>query len=108
MEFGHGRVSNASIETYFRTVKSSVLRNKATNRPTEFLTLYYNHTLSRFKGDKFGVTQSSRTRRKAQNKSVDLNAKDEWRRRARPNTKNKRGGHYFSDHISQTNARKLT
>jgi hypothetical protein len=107
-KFGHGRVSNASIETYFRTVKLSVLENKTSLRPNEFLMPYYNHMCSRFKGDELGVAQSSHNRKKAQNKSDDLNVKETWRRRAPLNTNNKKGGRHFTDKVSQTNACKLS
>ncbi|CAF4521865.1 unnamed protein product [Didymodactylos carnosus] len=106
--FGHGRVSNATVETYFRTVKSSVLGQKINLRPTDFLMQTYSHTLSRMKGDKFGVAQSSRGRKKALSKADDLNAKETWRRCVQSKTKNGRRGYYFSDEVSQTNACKLS
>ncbi|CAF1187993.1 unnamed protein product, partial [Didymodactylos carnosus] len=89
--FGHGRVSNATVETYFRTVKSSVLGQKTNLRPTDFLMQTYSHTLSRMKG-----------------KADDLNAKETWRRRVQSKTKNGRRGYYFSDEVSQTDACKLS
>ncbi len=69
---------------------------------------YYNHMCSRFKGDEFGIAQSSRGRKKAQDKVDDLNVADEWGRRAQTDTKNKRGGHFFNDKVSRTNAYKLS
>ncbi|CAF1194000.1 unnamed protein product [Didymodactylos carnosus] len=107
-EFGHGRVSNATVEKCFRTVKSSVLEYKINLRPADFLMRTYSHTLSRMKGDKFGVAQSSRGRKKALSKADDLNAKETWWRRVQSKTKNGRRAYYFSNKVSQTNACKLS
>ncbi len=103
-EFGHGRLSNATIETYFRTIKLSILEHSTNLRPTDFLTRTYKHTRSRFKADQFGVAQSSHGRKKTQVKSDDLNVRDEWRRRGRPNKKIDRHSFYFNDAVSQTTA----
>ena len=88
-------------------MKLSVLGKKTDHRPNEFLMKYYNHMCSRFKGDQFGIAQSSRGRKKAQDKVDDLNVADEWSRRAQTDTKNNRDGHFFSDKVAQTNASKL-
>lgn len=106
-EFGYGRVSNASIETYFRTVKLSVLENHTNLRPTDFLIRNQKHILSRYKADLFNVAHSSHGRKRKEVQSHDLNAKETWRRRAPSNTKGKRT-YYFSDKISQTTACQLT
>jgi hypothetical protein len=108
LEFGHGRVSNASIETYFRTIKSSVLEHNTNNRPSDFLLKNYNHILSRFKGDYFGVSQSSHGRKKTRGKVNDLNMKDEWRRRGRSNRKTNGRGYHFSEKVIETVACKLS
>lgn len=107
-EFGYGRVSNASIETYFRTVKSSVLEKRTNLRPTDFLICNYKHTLSRFKADQFGVAQSSRGRKKRHAQSDDLNAEDEWGPHGRPNANADGRTCFFNKKISQTNAYKLS
>ncbi|CAF2115689.1 unnamed protein product [Rotaria magnacalcarata] len=105
-EFGRRRVSNATIETYFRTVKLSVLENHTNLRPTDFLMRNHKHTFSRFKADQFDVPHSSHGRKKKGAKAHDLNVKDAWRRRAPSNAKAKRAYH-FSDIISQTAACQL-
>lgn len=109
-EFGRGRVSNASIETYFRTIKSSVLGHHTTLRPNDFLMRSYKHMVARFKGDRFGVSQSSHGRKKKQGETDDLNLnlEDYWQRRAPPKTKKNRQGHYFNDEVSETAACKLS
>ena len=106
-KFGYGRLSNALIESYFHTTKSSILENRTNLRPTDFLIRMYNHTLSHFKADQFDVTQSSRGRKKKGGQSDDLNAEDKWGRPGRNNGKtNRRIGH-FNDKISGSNACKL-
>lgn len=107
-QFGHGRVSNASIETYFRTIKMSVLENKTTHRPYDFLIRNRNHIYARFKGDSFDVAQSSRNRKKASDKTNDLTVKDEWRRRPLSKTKQNKRSVYFNDEVTETAACKLT
>ena len=107
-KFGHGRLSNASIESYFRTVKASVLEKATKLRPTDFLMRNYKHTISRFKGDKFGVAQSSHGRKKAQGEVHDLNVKEPWQRRPKQKTKDNRRAHHFNEKVSQTTACKIS
>ena len=108
LEFGDGRVSNATVETYFRTVKHSVLKRTTNLRPTDFLTHMYKHTLSRYKGDLFGVSQSSHGRQKVRDAADDLNVEDKWQRRGRSTTKRNRRACYFTDNLSRTNACRLS
>ena len=75
-EFGHGRLSNAVIETYYRTVKSSILENHTNLRPTDFLMRNHKHIFSRFKADRFNVAHSSHQRKRKQIKLHDLNVKE--------------------------------
>ncbi|CAF4459182.1 unnamed protein product, partial [Didymodactylos carnosus] len=53
----------------------SILEHYTILRPYDFIMRTYNHTRSCFKGDKFGVTQSSRGRKKPRVKLDDLNVK---------------------------------
>ena len=89
-------------------MKSSVLEKQTNLRPTDFLIRNYNHTLSRFKADQFGVTQSSRGRKKARVQLDPLNEEDEWGRRGRSNKTVNGRSHFFNDKIGQTTACKLS
>ena len=117
-EFDYGRLSNASIETYSRTIKISILGRATNLRPNEFLMENYNHIMARFKGDFFGVAQSSRNRKKKRAKKdgsdvedlgvVDLNKEDNWQRRPTSKKKQNRTGAHFSEKVSETVACKLS
>ncbi|CAF3209067.1 unnamed protein product [Rotaria sp. Silwood2] len=107
-EFGHGRISNASIESYFSVIKESVLMKKTRLKPDDFLLKVYRHTVSRLKANNFDVTQSSRCRKMVRGKSHSLNVKEPWSRKGRSKTKANRRAHYFDPSITQTTACKLT
>ncbi|CAF1314555.1 unnamed protein product [Adineta ricciae] len=106
-EFGCGRVSNASIETYFRTIKSSVLEHHTTLRPNDFLMRIHNHVLARMKGDQFDVAQTSHGRKKKKNEADDLNILDKWKRRHKKNPKAGKQTSHFNDNVSKTVASKI-
>ena len=66
------RHSNAIIESYFRTMKQSILQGKKTNRPGEVIMELYRSVKTLFKANKFGVTQSSKGRkRKKKNANIE-------------------------------------
>ena len=73
-----------------------------------FLMEMYLHTESRFKAEKFGVSQRSSSRKAKREKSHDLNVKEVWGRRGRSNSSPTRRGVYFNEEVSQTNAYKLS
>ena len=104
----YGRVSNALVESYFSIVKDSILKKKTRLRPMSFLMEMYLHTESRFKAEKFGVSQRSSSRKAKREKSHDLNVKEVWSKRGRSNSSPTRRGVYFNDEVSQTNAYKLS
>lgn len=106
-EFGRGRISNASVESYFAIIKQSVLLKKTRLRPATFLLKVYLHTDSRLKANKLGVTQTSRSRKTARDRSDNLNSKETWSRKGRSLTKPRRRSRYFSRDISQTTACRL-
>ncbi|CAF4153886.1 unnamed protein product, partial [Adineta steineri] len=108
LEFGHGRLSNATIETYFRTIKLSILENRTTHRPTEFLMPMHKHILSRMKGDQFSVAQTSHGRKKKRDKMDDLNVKDVWKCRPQTNSKTNKHGAYFNEKVSEMVACKIS
>ncbi|CAF1403939.1 unnamed protein product [Adineta ricciae] len=106
-QFGYGRVSNASIETYFRTIKSSVLEHHTTLRPNEFLMRIHNHVIARMKGDQFGVAPASHGRRKKKDEADDLNILDKWKRRQKKNPKGSKQTSHFNDNVSKMIACKI-
>ena len=100
-------MSNASIETYFRTIKLSVLEHHTTLRPNEFLMRIHNHILARMKGDQFGVAPTAHSRRKKKDEAGDLNILDKWKRRQKKNPKDGRHASHFNDNVSKTIACKI-
>ena len=58
------RHSNAIIESYFRTLKHSVLGKKASNRPMDLIRKIHRSVKTNIKACKFGVTQSSKGRKR--------------------------------------------
>ena len=105
--FGYGRISNASVESYFSIVKQSVLKKKTRLRPMNFLMDMYLHTQARFKGEKYGVAQYSSNRKIKGGNKHPLNVKEVWRRRGRSNS-SPRKSCYFSQSMSQTKAYQLS
>jgi hypothetical protein len=58
------RHSNALIESYFRTLKQSIYKGKVNNRPSTAVMKLYRSIKAQFKASKFGVTQSSKGRKR--------------------------------------------
>ncbi|CAF5028058.1 unnamed protein product, partial [Rotaria sp. Silwood1] len=66
------RHSNALIESYFRTLKKSILQGKVNNRPFSVILESYRSIKTQFKANKFEVTQSSKGRkRKKKNTTLE-------------------------------------
>lgn len=106
-EFGYGRISNATVESYFSIVKESILKKKARLRPMNFLLEMYLHTQARFKGEQYGIDQSSNRRKTKSSNEHPLNVKEVWRRRSRSNSSTRKS-RYFGTSASQTKAYKLS
>ena len=58
------RQSNASIESYFRTMKRSILRNRVSNRPSDIIVELYRSVQVQSKANTFNVSQSSKGRKR--------------------------------------------
>ena len=65
------RHSNALIESYFRTLKKSILNGKRNTRPGCVVMNLYEAIQVQFKAAKFGVTQKSKGRKKKKNVIVE-------------------------------------
>ncbi|CAF1504788.1 unnamed protein product [Adineta ricciae] len=65
------RYSNALVESYFRTVKASIYGRKRNNTPGDAIRKLYRSVQAQFKANKFGVTQSSKGRKRQNKKSRD-------------------------------------
>jgi hypothetical protein len=65
------RHSNAIVESYFRTMKKSIYRNKRNNTPGDAIMKLYRSIQSQFKATKFGVTQSSKGRKRKKKNIID-------------------------------------
>jgi hypothetical protein len=74
------RYSNALIESYFRTLKKSIFGGKINNRPSDIIMKLKRCVEIQFKANKFGVTQSSKGR-KRKKKTVGPTA--EWEKKGR-------------------------
>lgn len=66
--FSPMRYSNALIESYFRTFKKSVCQGKRSNRPSEIIMGLYRTVQIQSKACEFGITQSSRGRKRRKTK----------------------------------------
>jgi hypothetical protein len=55
--FGAGRVSNATIESFFKILKHSILRQQTNLRAGEFLLKIYSTTKARLKANKHSIQQ---------------------------------------------------
>ena len=107
-KFGYGRISNASVESYFSIVKQSVLQKRTRLRPLTFLMEMYFHTLARFKAEKYGITQHSRKRKSKDDKEHFLNEEDVWSRRSRSQSVGSRRSVYMNDSTGETQAYKIS
>ena len=107
-EFGHGRVSNASVESYFSIVKQSILQKRTRLRPLTFLMEMYFHILARFKAEKYGISQNSRNRKSKGDNEHFLNEEDRWSRRSRSQSVGSRRSVYMNDSAGETQAFKIS
>jgi hypothetical protein len=73
--FNPVRHSNAIIESYFRTMKQSIFNGKKSNRPSEVIMNLYRSVKAQFKANTFGVTQSSKGRKR---KKTNIGDEEEW------------------------------
>ncbi len=71
------RHSNAIIESYFRTLKQSILGKKIYNRPGDIIRKIHRNVNVQFKAGKFNITQSSRGR-KRETADIPITKKEEW------------------------------
>jgi hypothetical protein len=69
------RYSNALIESYFRTLKKSVFGGKINNRPSDAIMKLKRCIEAQFKANKFGVTQSSKGRKR---KKKNVGPGEQW------------------------------
>jgi len=70
--FGHGRVSNAIIESFFKILKHSVLQHQTNLRPGEFLLKIYATINARLIANKHEIPQTgSKRKRRSTKKQAD-------------------------------------
>ena len=69
------RHSNALIESYFRTLKKSIYQGKVNNRPLSVIMELHRSIKAQFKAKEFGVTQSSKGRKR---KKKNVNPLEPW------------------------------
>jgi hypothetical protein len=74
-KYGHGRLSNAQIESYFSVLKESILERKTNWRPAEIVVSLYRSVQIQLKADKFGVCQIAKNRK---GKAKDVNVEETW------------------------------
>ena len=72
------RHSNALIESYFRTLKGSIYNGKVNNRPAEAIIELLRSIKAQFKANKFGVTQSSKGRKR---KKKNVVIEEKWHKK---------------------------
>ncbi|CAF3963280.1 unnamed protein product [Rotaria sordida] len=63
------RHSNALVENYFRTLKSSMLKNKVATQPQKIIAELYRSVQIQLKAIKYEVTQSSKGRKRKMNRN---------------------------------------
>ncbi|CAF1176069.1 unnamed protein product, partial [Didymodactylos carnosus] len=79
---GAGRLSNATIGSYFAIIKESVLQRKTRLRPAECIAKIFRSTQARLKAGKYGVTQSAKGRKNSK-KKTDVAITETWNRSQR-------------------------
>ena len=72
------RHSNAIVESYFRTMKHSIYNNKRNNTPGSAITKLYRSIQAQFKAFQFGVTQSSKGRKRRKKNQKDPSDQEIW------------------------------
>ena len=80
IEYHPIRYSNAIIESYFRTLKHSVLGKKTANRPMDLIRQIHRSVKVQIKACKFGITQSSKGRKRGIKNvpDVSMTTEEEW------------------------------
>jgi len=66
--FGHGRISNATIESFFKILKHSILRHQTNLRPGEFLLKIYATINARLKANQHDIPQTGSKRKRRRTK----------------------------------------
>ncbi|CAF3910793.1 unnamed protein product [Rotaria sp. Silwood1] len=96
--FGHGRVSNAPIESFFKILKHSILRHQTNLRPGLLLLKMYSTINARLKAHKHNIQQSgSKKRSRSTKKQIDTTAfVEKWKNKG---TKIESRGIYFNNLI---------
>lgn len=99
--FGYGRVSNATIESFFKILKNSILRRQTNLRPGEFLLKLYATTKARLKAKECSINQNGSKRRgRSAKKAVDATAVvEKWKNKG---TKAATRNTYFTKFIEST------
>ncbi|CAF1611509.1 unnamed protein product [Didymodactylos carnosus] len=70
---GAGRLSNATIESYFSIIKVPRLQRKTRPRPAQLVSEIFQSTQARLKAGKYGVIQTNKGRRKRAKNNTDIN-----------------------------------
>ena len=65
------RYSNAVIESYFRTLKGSILGRKKNNRPAEVVMKLHRSVEAQIKAHEFSITQNSKVRKRRKQKAKE-------------------------------------
>jgi hypothetical protein len=79
--FGAGRVSNATIESFFKILKHSILRQQTNIRPGQFLLKMYSTTNARLKANEHTIQQKgSKKRGRSTKKATDTTClAEQWK-----------------------------
>jgi hypothetical protein len=93
--FGHGRISNATIESFFKILKHSILRHQTNLRPGEFLLKIYTTINARLITNKHEIPQtgSKRKRRSAKKQADTTVLSERWKNQG---TRTATRGVYFN------------
>ncbi|CAF4099576.1 unnamed protein product, partial [Adineta steineri] len=98
-----GRVSNAPIESFFKILKHSILRQQTNLRPGEFLLKLYSTTNARLKANQLNIQQTgSKKRGRRKKQQVDQVDRtllmEQWKKQG---TEIASRGVYFSKYVEQ-------
>ncbi|CAF1529952.1 unnamed protein product, partial [Adineta steineri] len=98
-----GRVSNAPIESFFKILKHSILRQQTNLRPGEFLLKLYSTANARLKANQLNIQQTgSKKRGRRKKQQVDQVDRtllmEQWKKQG---TEIASRGVYFSKYIEQ-------
>ncbi len=98
--FGQGRVSNATIESFFKILKHSILQHKTNLRPGQFLLKMYTTINARLKANTLGIHQSgSKKRGRSRTKQGDTTVLTEkWKNQG---TRTASRGVYFTSTLRE-------